>query len=141
MRFKHIHIIAALFLIVGMCIQCVVAYQRAAERVQERMGLEMQVAQEKLLFELYDAYDVEHQLKEFQDAVLTSSQDPTKADALAAMLAYQDVTHGQKAVIIERDNRYTCSILHRLGFHWTEPDDAYIHRMLTAISQLGFFNL
>ena len=79
--------------------------------------------------------------QEFQDAVLTSSQDPTKADALAAMLAYQDVTHGQKAVIIERDNRYTCSILHRLGFHWTEPDDAYIHRMLTAISQLGFFNL
>ena len=79
--------------------------------------------------------------QEFQDAVLTSSQDPTKADALAAMLAYQDVTHGQKAVIIERDNRYTCSVLHRLGFHWTEPDDAYIHRMLTAISQLGFFNV
>ena len=79
--------------------------------------------------------------QEFQEAVLTSSQDPTKADALAAMLAYQDVTHGQKAVIIERDNRYTCSVLHRLGFHWTEPDDAYINRMLTAISQLGFFNL
>ena len=75
MRFKHIHIIAALFLIVGMCIQCVVAYQRAAERVQERMGLEMQVAQEKLLFELYDAYDVEHQLKEFMRDEMT---DPTE---------------------------------------------------------------
>ena len=77
----------------------------------------------------------------FQDAVLTASQDPAKADALAAMLAYQDITHGQKAVMIERDNRYTCSILHRLGFHWPEPDDEYIHRMLTAISQLGFFGV
>ena len=79
--------------------------------------------------------------QQFEDAVLAASQDPTKADALAAMLAYQDITHGQKAVMIERDNRYTCSVLHRLGFRWSEPDSGYINRMLTAISQLGFFDV
>ncbi len=77
----------------------------------------------------------------FQQTIVTASQDPTKANVLSAMLAYQDMTRGQKAVMIERDNRYTCAVLHRLGFHWSEPDDAYINRMLTAISQLGFFDV
>ena len=65
MRFKHIHIIATLFLIVGMGIQFVVSYQRETERVLERMDLEMQIAQEKLLFELYDAYETAGQIKYF----------------------------------------------------------------------------
>ena len=56
------------------------------------------------------------------------------------LLAYQDMTHGQKAVTIERDNRYTSAVLLRLGFHWYAPDSAYVNRMLTAISQLGFFD-
>ena len=50
------------------------------------------------------------------------------------------MTHGQKAVTIERDNRYTSAVLLRLGFHWSAPDSAYVNRMLTAISQLGFFD-
>ena len=77
----------------------------------------------------------------FDEAVRAAGQDPAKADVMAAMLAYQDMTHGQKAVTIERDNRYTCAVLHRLGFHWNEPDDAYVNRMLTAIAQLGFFDV
>lgn len=40
-----------------------------------------------------------------------------------------------------RDNRYTCAVLHRMGFHWSEPDGTYISRMLTAISGLGFFEV
>ena len=60
---------------------------------------------------------------------------------MSALLAYQDMTHGHKACTIERDNRYTCAVLHRMGFRWSEPDSAYIARMLTAISGLGFFEV
>ena len=77
---------------------------------------------------------------EFQQAILEAGKDPKKASLMSALLAYQDMTHGQKAVTIERDNRYTSAVLLRLGFHWSAPDSAYVNRMLTAISQLGFFD-
>ncbi len=77
---------------------------------------------------------------EFRQAILEASQDPKKASLMSALLAYQDMTHGQKAVTIERDNRYTSAVLLRLGFRWSAPDSAYVNRMLTAISQLGFFD-
>ncbi len=70
---------------------------------------------------------------EFQQAILEASKDPKKASLMSALLAYQDMTHGQKAVTIERDNRYTSAVLLRLGFHWSAPDSAYVNRMLTAI--------
>ena len=77
---------------------------------------------------------------EFRQAILEGSQDPKKASLMSALLAYQDMTHGQKAVAIERNNRYTSAVLLRLGFRWSIPDSAYVNRMLTAISQLGFFD-
>ena len=77
---------------------------------------------------------------EFRQAILEASQDPKKASLMSALLAYQDMTHGQKALTIERDNRYTSAVLLRLGFRWSAPDSAYVNRMLTAISQLGFFD-
>ncbi|MBR1879046.1 MAG: hypothetical protein IJ814_08625, partial [Paludibacteraceae bacterium] len=58
-KYRYIHILAAVFLILGMGVQFVVSYRRAAQGVEKRMELEMQVAQEKLRFELYDAYDAE----------------------------------------------------------------------------------
>ena len=79
--------------------------------------------------------------EEFQQAILEASKDPKKASLMSALLAYQDMTHGQKAVTIERNNRYTSAVLLRLGFHWSAPDSTYVNRMLTAISQLGFFDV
>ena len=38
-------------------------------------------------------------------------------------------------------NEYTSQVLLRLGFRWTEPDSDYVGRLLTAISQLGFFDV
>jgi len=76
---------------------------------------------------------------EFQQAIAVAGQDPEKAKLLAAMLAYQDIAHGQKAVNIERDNRYTCSVLHRLGFHWSDTSSEYIIQMLQKIAAFGFF--
>ena len=76
---------------------------------------------------------------EFEKAIDVAGQDPEKAKLLSAVLAYQDVTHGQKAAIIERDNRYTCNVLHHLGFHWRDTSWDYVDQMLTAISGFGYF--
>jgi thioester reductase-like protein len=77
--------------------------------------------------------------EEFEKALAEAGQDQEKAKLLSAMMAYQDMAHGQKAVFINRDNRYTCSVLHRLGFHWSDTAWDYVERMLTAISGFGFF--
>ena len=77
--------------------------------------------------------------EEFEKTIGEAGQDPEKAKLLSAILAYQDVAHGQKAAIIERDNRYTCNVLHRLGFHWRDTSWDYVERMLKAIGGFGFF--
>ena len=61
-RFKYIHILAALFLLLGMGVQSYVSYSRALFSLQEKMDLETQIAQEKLQFELYDALDASSQI-------------------------------------------------------------------------------
>ena len=76
---------------------------------------------------------------DFQQAIDNAAHDPEKAKLLSAMLAYQDMAHGQKAVMIERDNRYTCSVLHRLGFHWSDTSSKYIIQMMRQIAAFGFF--
>ena len=76
---------------------------------------------------------------EFEKTIDEAGQNPEKAKLLSAILAYQDVAHGQKAAIIERDNRYTCNVLHRLGFHWRDTSWDYVERMLKAIGGFGFF--
>ena len=76
---------------------------------------------------------------EFGQALAVAGQAPEKAKLLSAMMAYQDMTHGQKACIIERDNRYTCAVLHRLGFSWSDTAWDYVERLLNAIGSVGFF--
>ncbi len=76
---------------------------------------------------------------EFENTIAIAGQDPEKAKLLSAILAYQDIAHGQKAAIIERNNHYTCSVLHRLGFHWRDTSWDYVEQMLTAIGGFGFF--
>lgn len=63
-RFASVHILAALFLLLGMGVQSYVSYSRARFRLQEKMELEMQIAQEKLRFELYDALEASSQIAE-----------------------------------------------------------------------------
>ena len=65
MRFKYIHILAAVFLVIGMTVQTFVSYRYARKHVQIKLDLQMQLVQEKLRFELYDAYDVAVQLEDF----------------------------------------------------------------------------
>ena len=65
MRYRYIHILAALFLIVGMTVQFVMSYRQARLRVQESIDLKTQIAHEKVLFELYDAYEVIDQMEQY----------------------------------------------------------------------------
>ena len=65
MRYRYIYILAALFLIVGMTVQFVLSYKQAMRHVQENIDLKTQIAHEKILFELYDAYEVVDQMKHF----------------------------------------------------------------------------
>lgn len=65
MKYRYIHISAALFLIAGMAMQFVLSYQQALRNVQENIDLKTQVAHEKILFELYDAYEVIDLMKQY----------------------------------------------------------------------------
>ena len=65
MRYRYIHILAALFLIVGMTVQFVMSYRQARHYVQESIDLKTQIAHEKILFELYDAYEVIDQMEQY----------------------------------------------------------------------------
>ena len=78
--------------------------------------------------------------EDFQQAMDEAGQDPQKAKQMAAMLAYQDMAHGQKTADVKRDNDYTTQVLYRLGFAWSPTSWDYVERMLTAIGGFGFFD-
>ena len=63
MRYRYIPIFAAQFLIIGLVVQFVMSYRQAVRQVQENIDLKTQIAHEKVLFELYDAYEVVEQMK------------------------------------------------------------------------------
>ena len=77
--------------------------------------------------------------EEFQLTMDEAGQDPQKAKQMAALLAYQDMAHGQKTADVKRDNDYTTQVLYRLGFAWSPTSWDYVERMLTAIGGFGFF--
>ena len=76
----------------------------------------------------------------FNEALEVAKQDPEKAKRLSSLIAYQDMAHGQKAVMIPTDNQYTSQVLYRLGFRWSSTSWDYVDQMLTAISGLGYFD-
>ena len=75
----------------------------------------------------------------FNEAMETAKQDPEKAKRLSSLIAYQDMAHGQKAVLIPADNQYTTQVLYRLGFRWSSTSWDYVDQMLKAIAGFGYF--
>ena len=67
-------------------------------------------------------------------------QSDEGAKRLSGLVAYQNTTHGRKAVIPAMQNTYTMQVLYRLGFRWDITTWDYIDRMLKAINSLGFFD-
>lgn len=54
----------ALFVAITMSVQFITAYRTQARSINERMNLELEVAKEKLIFELYDMHDAIDELEE-----------------------------------------------------------------------------
>lgn len=76
----------------------------------------------------------------FNEALEAVKQDPEKAKRLSSLLAYQDMAHGQKAVMIPTDNQYTTQVLYRLGFRWSSTSWDYVDQMLVTIGGFGYFD-
>jgi len=77
----------------------------------------------------------------FGEALEAAKQDPEKAKRLSSLIAYQDMAHGQKTVMIPADNQYTSQVLYRLGFRWSTTSWDYMDQMLDAIAGFGYFEL
>ena len=77
----------------------------------------------------------------FNEAMEVAKQDPEKAKRLSSLLAYQDMAHGQKAVMISPENQYTTQVLYRLGFRWSSTSWDYVDQMLKAIAGFGYFDM
>ena len=76
---------------------------------------------------------------EFERIIEEAQNDPQKSAQMASLLAYKDMAHGQKAVMVNRKNAYTSQVLHRLGFYWSTTSWDYDQQMLQAIAGFGFF--
>ena len=76
----------------------------------------------------------------YNAALEAAKQDPEKAKQLSSLLAYQDMAHGQQAVMIPTDNQYTTQVLYRLGFRWSSTSWDYVDQMLVAINGFGYFD-
>lgn len=81
MRYRYIHILAAMFLIVGMAVQFAMSYRQVRFHVQESIDLKTQIAHEKILFELYDAYEVTDQMEQFVADNLSEPNNMLKGTA------------------------------------------------------------
>ena len=78
MKYRYIHISAALLLIASMAVQFVLSYQQTLRNVQENIDLKTQVAHEKILFELYDAYEVIDLMKQYVEENLSQPDNMLK---------------------------------------------------------------
>lgn len=94
-RFTSVHILAALFLLLGMGVQSYVSYSRALSLLQEKMELEMQIAEEKLRFELYDALEA---WAELEDGVKKQLSKP------------KTITHKTEEILNRYPTFYACYV-------------------------------
>ena len=79
--------------------------------------------------------------EDFSETLEVAKQDPDKAKLLSSLIAYEDMAHGQKAVMIPTENKYTSQVLYRLGFRWSSTSWDYVDQMLGTIAGLGFFDM
>lgn len=79
--------------------------------------------------------------EDFQKAADAAAKNPEKARILSSMIAYQNMGHGKKILLLGNTNDYTAQVLYRMGFQWPIPSDEYMSRFISALTGLGFFEL
>ena len=80
------------------------------------------------------------EIMDFAKALDEAKEDPVKAKQLSSLLAYQNMTKGQKSSDVLRQNAYTMQVLYRLGFSWSVTSWDYVDKFMKAIEGLGFFD-
>ena len=95
-----------------------------------------------VLAELSQIGSAPHQVEAgaFNEALEAAKQDSEKAKQLSSLIAYQDMAHGQKAVMIPTNNQYTTQVLYRLGFRWSATSWDYVSQFLKTIDGFGYFD-
>lgn len=79
------------------------------------------------------------EMEEFRQRLEQVKSDPTKVERLQSLVAYSDVTHGQKAVAVQEVNDYTMQVLYRQGFYWSLTSWDFVERFFQAVAGFGFF--
>ena len=87
----------------------------------------------------YDVQQVEQD--DFEKILKEAGTDEMKAKRLVSLMAYMGKAGNQSFVNVESDNKYTMSILHRMGFKWSQTTFDYIRQFLNAINGLGYFDI
>jgi amino acid adenylation domain-containing protein len=75
----------------------------------------------------------------FENALSTAMKDPTRAESLTSLIAYQNMAQGKAAFPVAAKNDYTTQVLLRLGWRWPETDGEYLRKFLSGLMGLGFF--
>ena len=79
------------------------------------------------------------EMEEFRQRLEQVKSDPTKVERLQSLVAYSDVTHGQKAVAVQEVNDYTMQVLYRQGFYWSLTSWDFVERFFQTVAGFGFF--
>ena len=79
------------------------------------------------------------ELEKFRQRLEEVKSDPKKVERLQSLVAYSDVTHGQKALVVQEVNDYTMQVLYRQGFYWSLTSWDFIERFFKTIAGFGFF--
>lgn len=80
------------------------------------------------------------EIEEFQSTLNKALENPSKADILQSLLAYNSGNNEIRAVINRWYSEHTAQILLRLGFRWSFTTWNYMENFLKAIQGLGFFD-
>ncbi|MDR1943323.1 MAG: amino acid adenylation domain-containing protein [Synergistaceae bacterium] len=87
-----------------------------------------------------EGMDVEFAEDEVFDSALSDAmKDPSRAERLTSLIAYQNVAQGRSAVMLDAKNDYTSQALYRLGWSWPEATHDYLRKFLQGMIGLGFF--
>lgn len=78
--------------------------------------------------------------EEFEKAFDKAKNDPSTAQLLTSLMAYDtDDGYGER-VLTKMNRKYTYQVLFRLGFSWSTLTEDYIRRFINALKGLGYFD-
>jgi amino acid adenylation domain-containing protein/thioester reductase-like protein len=75
----------------------------------------------------------------FQSALSSAMKDPTRAESLTSLIAYQNMAQGKAALPVAVKNDYTTQVLLRMGWRWPETNNEYLRKFLSVLVGLGYF--